>query len=89
MSENSQNNDQNRQNWQDEARRQYQMYPNLEELINQSGFLRDFFGRNETEPRPSAPPSAPPPNSQQQQQQQPNAGGWRMPNENIQTQSTE
>ena len=60
-------------NWQDEARRQASMYPNLEEFLNrmmpdnQSDFLREFFSQPTSNSNSgsgsstsNAPPSAPP-----------------------------
>merc|ERR1712062_916903 len=60
-------------NWQDEARRQASMYPNLEEFLNrmmpdnQSDFLREFFNQPTSNSNSgsesstsNAPPSAPP-----------------------------
>jgi len=59
-------------NWQDEARRQASMYPNLEEFLNQmmpeiqSDFLREFFNQPNNHNAGSgsttsnAPPTAPP-----------------------------
>merc|ERR1712004_889318 len=66
------NNQQDQPSWNNEhARRQEQLYPNLDEILdnilpqNQSQFLRDFFaGRNQYEQQPSAPPS------------QESVGGW-------------
>ena len=89
MRENSQNQGQNSQNWQQEAQIQNQMYPNLEEMINQSEFLREFFGRQQQDGSPSAPPadenvdSRACPNAEQG-----NAGGWSMPDQNIGNQPT-
>jgi len=60
-------------NWQDEARRQASMYPNLEEFLNrmmpdnQSDFLREFFSQPTSNSNSgsgsstsNAPPTAPP-----------------------------
>lgn len=64
-------------NWQEHARRQNQLYPNLDEILNnilpenQSEFLRQFFSENlnHGNNNPSAPP-------------QENVGPWQMPPQN-------
>lgn len=66
-----------RNNWQEHARRQEQLYPNLQQVLdslmnqdNQSQFLRDFFAG-----RPSAPES-----DSDTGYNQESVGGWQMPN---------
>jgi len=82
-------------NWQDEARRQASMYPNLEEFLNQmmpeiqSDFLREFFNQPNNHNAGSgsttsnAPPTAPPAQENSEENganNSRNASGWNWQN---------
>lgn len=74
-------NDARNGNWQDHARRQEQLYPNLQQILdnimnqeNQSQFLRDFLAGH-----PSAPESS--------HEEGPSVGAWQVPPPNPEGQA--
>ena len=86
-----------RTDWNEEARRQANMYPNLDEFLrrlmpeNQSEFLRDFLNANvRSENEPNIRPSAPPENTERRTENNNQAAGgwnwnmnWQYPTENM------